>query len=238
MSLAGARVMVRSRQEGLIWAVAKRLLYGYSMSDETAIGPAGAPDGGRYSRRGRGQPAPLQSRAKFLQNWSWVSVTQIHDGLCERGRAQRGINTETHAPAAEEWEKRRASELTLLETFQFLKSCHRKAPFLFFNGNTFAEIGRALATALFSDLKFRRRKEVSSAIAHFITGVLDQESMIEVISTLTESADWKPGDPVKTLRGSLHGKILRILEDGKVVWRPDGTGSELTSMPESLCRDT
>jgi hypothetical protein len=33
-------------------------------------------------------------------------------------------------------------QLTLLETFQFLKSCHRRAPFLFFNGNTFAEIGR------------------------------------------------------------------------------------------------
>ena len=118
------------------------------MSDETAIGPAGAPDSGGHPQRGRGEPAPLQSRAKFLQNWNWLSVTQINGGLCERGRAQRGINPETHAAAAEEWEKRRAAELTLLETFQFLRSCHRRAPFLFYNGNTFAEIGRALANAL------------------------------------------------------------------------------------------
>lgn len=207
------------------------------MSDETAIGPAGTPDGGGHSRRGRGQPAPLQSRAKFLQNWDWSSVTQIHDGLCERGRAQRGANTETHAAVAEEWEKRRASELTLLETFQFLKSCHRRAPFLFFNGNTFAEIGRALATALFSDLSFHRRKEASSAVAHFITGVLDQELMIETIESLSETADWKAGNRVKTLRGSLRGKILRVLDDGHVVWQPDGTQSELTTLPESLCAD-
>jgi len=207
------------------------------MSDETATGPAGAADGGRHSRRGGGEPAPLQSRAKFLQNWDWLSVTQIHDGLCERGRAQRGVNSETHEAVAKEWEKRRASELTLLETLQFLKSCHRRAPFLFFNGNTFAEIGRALATALFSDLSFHRRKEASSSVAHFITGVLDEELMVEAIDTLSQIADWKPGDRVKTLRGSLHGKILRILDNGHIVWQPDGTTSELTALPESLCRE-
>ncbi|HEX3625224.1 MAG TPA: hypothetical protein VH280_07355 [Verrucomicrobiae bacterium] len=207
------------------------------MENEAEIGPAETVDSGGRPRRSRGQPAPLQSRAKFLENWNWSSVTQINGGLCERGRAQRGINSETHAAVEAEWEKRRASELTLLETFRFLKSCHRRAPFLFFNGNTFAEIGRALANALFSDLSFHRRKETSSAVAHFVTGVLDEEMMIEVIDTLSTTADWKPGDRVKTLRGSLHGKIVRILEDGRVVWRPNGTDSELTALPESLCAD-
>jgi hypothetical protein len=207
------------------------------MGNETEIGSAGTSDSGGHSRRSRSEPAPLQSRAKFLENWSWPSVTQINGGLCERGRAQRGLNTETHAAVAAEWEKHRASELTLLDTFRFLKSCHRRAPFLFFNGNTFAEIGRALANALFSDLSFHRRKEASSAVAHFITGVLAEEMMIDVIDTLSATADWKPGDRVKTLRGSLHGKILRVLEDGTIVWQPNGTNSELTALPESLCAD-
>lgn len=207
------------------------------MSDETANRSTGAPDGSGHSGGGDGEPAPLQARAYFLQNWSWASVTQIHDGLCERGRAQRGINPETHATAQAEWEQKRLAELTLLETFQFLKSCHRRAPFLFFNGNTFAEIGRALAIALFSDLSFHRRKEASSAVAHFITGVLEQELMESAIETLCQSSDWKPGDRVKTLRGSLHGVILRVLEDGRVVWKPEGTETELSGLPESLCRD-
>lgn len=207
------------------------------MSDEAEIGSARASDGGGHPGRGRGEPAPLQSRAQFLHNWDWVSVTQINHGLCERGGAQRGINAETHAAVAEEWEKRRASALTLLETFQFLKFCHRRGPFLFFNGNTFAEIGRTLANALFSDLPFHRRKEASSAAAHFITGVLDEELMIAAVDALCEAAAFRPGDRVKTLRGSAHGMILRMQDDGRVVWQPDGTESELMALPESLLRE-
>ncbi len=207
------------------------------MSDEAETGSSEAADCGGHSKGSRGEPAPLQSRANFLQNWNWTSVTQINRGLCERGSAQRGVNSETHAAVAEEWEKQRTAELTLLETFQFLKSCHRRAPFLFFNGNTFAEIGRALANTLFSDLPFHRRKEASSAIAHFITGVLDQESMDASIKALSQSADFKTGDRVKTLRGSARGVVVKMLADGRVVWRPDGTQSELTGLPESLIRE-
>ena len=204
------------------------------MADETATGPAETPDGGGRPRGSPGKPAPLQSRAQFLENWNWVSVTQINAGLCDRGRAQRGVNSETHAAVAAEWEEKRVAELTLLETFQFLKSCHRRAPFLFFNGNTFAEIGRALATALFADLPFQRRKEAASAVAHFITGVLAEELMVEAVESLSGSSTFKPGDRVKTLRGSTRGAIVRVLEDGRVVWRPEGTASELTGLPESL----
>jgi hypothetical protein len=127
--------------------------------------------------------------------------------------------------------------LTLLETFQFLQSCHRRAPFLFFNGNTFAEIGRALTTALFQNLPFHRRKEAASAVAHFITGVLDRESMVNIVESLCEAAELKPGDRVKTLRGSTSGVILKTLDDGRLVWRPDGKKSELTALPESLLRE-
>ena len=204
------------------------------MGDETKNRPSGTPDGGGHLGGSSGEPTPLQSRANFLQNWDWSSVTQINGRLCERGGAQRGVNTETNKTVAAEWEKRRISELTLLETFQFLKSCHRRAPFLFFNGNTFAEIGRALAIALFSDLSFHRRKEAASAAAHFITGVLDQELMASAIEALSHSSDFKAGDRVKTLRGSLHGKILEVLQDGRVVWQLDDTDSELTGLPESL----
>src|ERR1700728_957690 len=204
------------------------------MVDEAANRFTGATDSGGHSSRIRRESAPLPSRAKFLQNWDWTFVTQINGGLCDRGRAQRGVNPATHTTVAQEWEERRAAELTLLETFQFLQSCHRRSPFLFFNGNTFAEIGRALATALFSSLPFQRRKEASSAVAHFITGVLPEDMMIAAVDSLSETADWKAGDRVKTLRGSLRGAIVRVLKDGRVVWRPDGSGSELTSLPESL----
>jgi hypothetical protein len=67
--------------------------------------------------------------------------------------------------------------------------------------------------------------------------VLDENLMIDAVETLSATTDWKPGDRVKTLCGSLHGKILRVLKDGKIVWQPEGTMSELTALPESLCAD-
>ena len=204
---------------------------GYHMRDEAETGSAEA-----SARRG-GESASLQSETNFLENWDWVSVTQINRGLCERGRAQRGINSETHAAVAEEWEKRRQAGLTLLETLQFLRSCHRRAPFLFFNGNTFAEIARVLANILFPDLPTPRREELSAAFAHFVTGVLDLESMVAAFASLSAAASFRPGDRVKTLRGSSHGVVLRVLKDGRIVWRPDGSQSELTGLPEGLVRD-
>ena len=207
------------------------------MDDETETRPAGASDGRGYPGGGEGSSAPLQSRAEFLKNWSWSSVTQINGGLCDRGKAQRGVNSETHEAVAEEWEKLRNLELSLLETFQFLKSCHRRAPFLFYNGNTFAEIGRALANALFSDLPFVRRKEAASAVAHFITGVLEENLMRAALESLSSAASFKADDPVRTLRGSLRGRIVRLLDDGRIVWKPGGGANELIALPETLVRD-
>jgi hypothetical protein len=40
-----------------------------------------------------------------------------------------------------------------------------------------------------------------------------------------------------TLRGSMYGVIRRILDDGRVVWQPEATQSELTALPESLLRE-
>jgi hypothetical protein len=204
------------------------------MPDETTNRSAGAPDGGGHPPGGGGVGSPLQARAEFLQNWDWHAVVSINRGACERGRAQHGINSEAGAACAAEWETLRFQNLTLGETFDRLRSFHRKAPFLFFNGNTFASIGRELSFALFSDLVPGRKREVGSAVAHYIAGVLDREAMVAIVETLSQSADFKPSDRVKTLRGSLHGVVVRLLADGRIVWRPDGTDSELTGLPESL----
>jgi len=206
------------------------------MPDETETGPAGASDRGGHPPGGGGLGSPLQARAAFVKNWDWQSVVGINRGACERGRAQHGINSETGGACAQEWEALRSQVLTLAETLDRLRGFHRKAPFLFYNGNTFASIGRGLAFALFSDLVPVRKREVGSAVAHYIAGVLDREAMVEIVESLSESAEFKPGDRVKTLRGSTRGVIVRILLDGRVTWQPDGGQSKLIALPESLLR--
>jgi hypothetical protein len=66
--------------------------------------------------------------------------------------------------------------------------------------------------------------------------VLDREAVAGGIATLAEAASFQPGDRVKTLKGSLHGVVRKILPDGRIVWRPDGNATELTALPESLLR--
>ncbi len=207
------------------------------MSDETAPGSAGATDGRGHSRGGSGEQSPLQARAQFLKNRSWDLVVGLNQGACARGGAQHGKNSESYSAVEAEWRQRQHEVQSLAETIDFLRQCHRRAPFLFFNGNTFADVGRTLVDVIFADLPTSRRREVMSAVAHCIAGVLPWEAMAEIIDSLAHATDWKPGDRVKTLRGTTRGVILKLLEDGRIVWRPDGSRTELTALPESLCAD-
>ena len=53
--------------------------------------------------------------------------------------------------------------------------------------------------------------------------------------TLAQLSEFNPGDRVKTMRGSMSGTIVRLLPDGRVLWRAD-SGAELTTLPESLLK--
>jgi len=139
----------------------------YLMNHEAETGSAQAPDGGGHRPVSSGECPPFQTRAPFLQNWNWQSVASINERACARGGAQHGINPEAGEAVASEWEARHGQTLTLGETFDFLRQLHRKAPFLFLNGNTFSYIGRELCIALFSDLPALRKRELSSAVREF-----------------------------------------------------------------------
>ena len=206
------------------------------MMNETPLGSSGAVDGGGPPRRGLGEQSPLQARAAFLKNWNWELVVSLNRAACERGRAQHGANPQVGDSCSRSWEEKRLSEISLVETLDFLRSLHKSAPFLFFNGNTFADIGRRTCDVVFADLQAIRRRELASAVAHYIAGVLDRDSMVSIVESLCESAALSTGDRVQTLRGSTSGTVVRILDDGRVVWRPDGSTIEFTGLPESLKR--
>jgi hypothetical protein len=208
------------------------------MSDETPNRSAEVRDAGGGAEGSAGEQSPLQTRAAFLQNWDWQSVVRHNRAVCERGGAQHGQNSESFAAVGQEWEQRHSAAVTLGETLDFLRACHRRAPFLFFNGNTFADIGRIFADYLFAELPPVRRREATSAVAHYIAGVLDREAMVKIIEGLCQSAELRPGDRVKTLRGSSRGVVKRVLEDGRVVWQGDGSSTELTALPETLLKET
>jgi hypothetical protein len=207
------------------------------MVDETEIGSAGTPDRRGHPQGSPGEQSPLQARAQFLKNRSWELVVGLNRGACARGGAQHGQNSESYRALETEWRQRQNEVSSLDETIEFLRACHRRAPFLFFNGNTFADVGRTIVDFVFAELPTSRRREVMSAVAHYIAGILPREAMVSIVEELSVSAEFKPGDRVKTFRGSARGVVVRRLEDGRVAWKPDGSRSELMALPESLLRE-
>src|SRR5688500_4173863 len=206
------------------------------MSDESSTRPVGASDSEGPHGGGLGEQSPLQARAQFLKNWSWDLVISLNRGACERGKAQHGFNQETQAQVAKRWEQKRAETFSLLELTDFLRSCHRAAPFLFFNGNTFADVGRRLSAAFLAEVPPVRLREATSAIAHYVAGVLEHDAMVELVEGLCRLSEFKVGDQVKTLRGSTHGLVVIMMKDGRVVWKPKGSQAELMASPESLLK--
>ncbi len=61
--------------------------------------------------------------------------------------------------------------------------------------------------------------------------------MAQIVEELCRAADLQPGQRVRTLAGSVSGVIARVLPDGRVVVRADGSGSEMISLPENLLED-
>jgi len=60
--------------------------------------------------------------------------------------------------------------------------------------------------------------------------------MVAIVESLCECATLGPGDRVQTLRGSTSGTVVRVLDDGRIIWKPDGSTLEFSGLPESLKR--
>jgi hypothetical protein len=73
-----------------------------------------------------------------------------------------------------------------------------------------------------------------SAVAHYIAGVLPWEAMVEIVESLSEVADLKPGDRVRTLRDSTHGVVVARLDDGRL--QVDDSSVKWIGADGTLCR--
>lgn len=179
--------------------------------NETPLGSSGAVDGGGPPRRGLGEQSPLQARAAFLKNWNWELVVSLNRAACERGRAQHGANPQVGDSCSRSWEEKRLSEISLIETLDFLRTLHKSAPFLFFNGNTFADIGRRTCDVVFADLRPTRRRELASAVAHYIAGVLDRDAMVSPSSNRCASRPrWDLVIVCRRCAGALRARLCEF----------------------------
>src|ERR1043165_8483472 len=92
---------------------------------------------------------------RWLKDWPWETVVAINAGLCKAKNALHRPTSDGYEPARKLWASARPRELALRETLDICRQCHKLSPFCFYNGNTFAAIGRTLI----QDMLGRMRSE-------------------------------------------------------------------------------
>ena len=78
----------------------------------------------------------------WLEFVDWQTIVAVNAALCQGGHALHKPSSEGYEETKVFWDENHQHELTLAETVELCRRCHRLAPFYNFNGNTFVAIIR------------------------------------------------------------------------------------------------
>ena len=123
-------------------------------------------------------------KRRWLKDWPWETVVTINAALCKERKALHKPTSDGYEPAKKLWEKSRARELTLREVFQICRQCHKLAPFCFYNGNTFAAIGRTLIQDLLHKMPPVKAHTFRSMVGHYIAGTVGDAELDVALESL------------------------------------------------------
>lgn len=99
---------------------------------------------------------------------SWEDIDQRNQKLCDRTGYQHGYTSDGFPVAVALFAKRQAlDEMSLPLVVDTMRELHKAAPFLFLNGNTFAELGSYLVNFFYGAQLTPAQR---SAVFHHIAG--------------------------------------------------------------------
>ena len=125
---------------------------------------------------------------RWLKDWPWETVVVINAGLCKEKNALHKPTSDGYKPAQKLWESSRIRELTLRETLDICRRCHKLAPFCFYNGNTFVAIGRTLIQDLLHKMPPVKAQAFRSVVGHYIAGTAEADKLATTLDDLDSGA--------------------------------------------------
>jgi hypothetical protein len=72
----------------------------------------------------------------------------------------------------------------LREALDLCRKCHQLAPFCFYNGNTFAAIGRTIIQEILKKLPPVKAHNFRSVVGHYIAGTIGSREMTTALVDL------------------------------------------------------
>jgi hypothetical protein len=125
-------------------------------------------------------------KKRWLADWPWQTVVTINAALCKEKKALHKPTSDGYDSALKLWESARERELTLREVFDLCRKCHQLAPFCFYNGNTFAAIGRTIIQAMLPKMPPEKAHSFRSVVGHYIAGTIGSKEMTAALMDLED----------------------------------------------------
>jgi len=115
----------------------------------------------------------MSATRAWLADFTWEVVTAQNAVLCAAKNALHKPTSDGHAETKALWDLRHPQVMRLDEAVDLCRQCHRKAPFCFYNGNTFASIIALVIKKL--SLPADEAYIIRSLAGHIVAGVATEE---------------------------------------------------------------
>jgi hypothetical protein len=120
----------------------------------------------------------------WLRDWPWETVAAINSGLCKEKQALHKPTSEGHESTRKLWEDSREIRMSLRQALEICRRCHKLSPFCFYNGNTFAAIGRTMVQDMLRKLPPVKAHAFRSVVGHYIAGTAGDEELDKALADL------------------------------------------------------
>ena len=123
---------------------------------------------------------------KWLEPMPWDVVEFINQSACTRGQAQFGHTSDVYEKSRHLWQESMTREMALEEALEICLRCHRLAPFLNFNGNTFAGIAKAMVREILPHLGPKLSVAFESVVGHYFAGTEGQAELATAMKEIRQ----------------------------------------------------
>jgi hypothetical protein len=120
----------------------------------------------------------------WFRDWPWETVTAINLALCKEKKALHKPTSEGHESARKLWEDSQYVEVSLRQALEICRRCHKLSPFCFYNGNTFAAIGRTMVQEMLRKMSPIKAHAFRSVVGHYIAGTAGDEELDKALADL------------------------------------------------------
>ncbi len=121
---------------------------------------------------------------RWLEAWPWDTVVTVNAGLCKQKNALHQPTSEGYELAKSLWNKSRPVDLSLRRTLEICRQCHHLSPFCFYNGNTFAAIGRIIVQDVLRKMSPVKAQAFRSVVGHYIAGTAGEDELDHALAEL------------------------------------------------------